>query len=66
MPRSFSSALSGMRAHQQWIDLIGNNLANTNTVSLKHRTMHSRFGTFISNWNFCGYAYRLIFKRAVI
>lgn len=45
MPRSFSSALSGMRAHQQWIDLIGNNLANTNTIGFKsvRGTMSSAF-----------------------
>ena len=45
MPRSFSSALSGMRAHQRWIDLIGNNLANTNTVGYKsvRGTMSSSF-----------------------
>jgi len=35
MSSSLTSALSGMRAHQQWIDLIGNNLANTNTVGYK-------------------------------
>jgi len=35
MPSSFSSALSGMRTHQQWIDVIGNNLANQNTPGYK-------------------------------
>jgi len=32
---SFISALSGLRANQSWIDLIGNNLANTNTSGFK-------------------------------
>ena len=35
MPSSFYSALSGMRSHQQWIDVIGNNLANQNTPGYK-------------------------------
>lgn len=35
MPSSINSALSGMAAHQQWIDLIGNNLANSNTPGFK-------------------------------
>ena len=35
MPASFYSALSGMRSHQQWIDVIGNNLANQNTPGFK-------------------------------
>jgi flagellar hook protein FlgE len=35
MPSSFYTALSGMRAHQQWIDVIGNNLANQNTPGYK-------------------------------
>ena len=35
MPASFYSALSGMRSHQQWIDVIGNNLANQNTPGYK-------------------------------
>ncbi|MEM9800481.1 MAG: flagellar hook-basal body complex protein [Planctomycetota bacterium] len=35
MPSSFYSALSGMRTHQQWIDVIGNNLANQNTPGYK-------------------------------
>lgn len=35
MANSFYSALSGMRAHQQWIDVIGNNLANQNTPGYK-------------------------------
>lgn len=32
---SFISALSGLRSHQRWIDVIGNNLANTNTPGFK-------------------------------
>lgn len=35
MPSSFYSALSGMKSHQQWIDVIGNNLANQNTPGYK-------------------------------
>ncbi|MEE2939865.1 MAG: flagellar hook-basal body complex protein [Planctomycetota bacterium] len=35
MPASFYTALSGMRSHQQWIDVIGNNLANQNTPGYK-------------------------------
>lgn len=35
MPSSFYSALSGMRSYQQWIDVIGNNLANQNTPGYK-------------------------------
>ena len=35
MASSFYSALSGMRTHQQWIDVIGNNLANQNTPGYK-------------------------------
>jgi flagellar hook protein FlgE len=35
MPSSFYSALSGMKTHQQWIDVIGNNLANQNTPGYK-------------------------------
>jgi flagellar hook protein FlgE len=35
MTSSLFSALSGMRANQQWIDVIGNNLANSNTAGYK-------------------------------
>ncbi len=35
MTSSLFSALSGMRAHQQWIDVIGSNLANSNTAGYK-------------------------------
>lgn len=35
MTRALVSALSGLRAHQGWIDVIGNNLANTNTPAFK-------------------------------
>lgn len=35
MSSSLFSALSGMRTHQQWIDVIGNNLANANTAGFK-------------------------------
>jgi len=35
MASALFSALSGMRANQQMIDVIGNNLANTNTPGFK-------------------------------
>ncbi len=35
MTRSFFTAISGLRAHQQWLDVIGNNLANANTTGFK-------------------------------
>jgi flagellar hook protein FlgE len=38
---SFFSALSALRAHQDWLDVIGNNLANTNTNGF--RTGQARF-----------------------
>lgn len=46
MPRSLFSALSGMNAHQQWIDLIGNNLANSNTPGYK--VSRATFGSTIA------------------
>jgi flagellar hook protein FlgE len=35
MTTSFIAALGGMRANQSWIDVIGNNLANSNTPGFK-------------------------------
>ncbi len=35
MASSFISGLSGLRAHQNWIDVIGNNLANSSTPGFK-------------------------------
>jgi flagellar hook protein FlgE len=35
MTTSFIAALGAMRAHQSWIDVIGNNLANSNTPGFK-------------------------------
>ncbi len=35
MTSSFIAALGALRAHQSWIDIIGNNLANTNTPGFK-------------------------------
>lgn len=46
MTRALVSALSGLRAHQGWIDVIGNNLANTNTPAFK--TARAVFSTLIS------------------
>jgi len=35
MTRAFISALGAMRANQDWMDVIGNNLANSNTLGYK-------------------------------
>src|SRR5262245_16404805 len=35
MSTSFIAALGGLRVNQDWIDVIGNNLANTNTIGFK-------------------------------
>lgn len=35
MSSSFITALGGMRANQSWLDIIGNNLANSNTPGFK-------------------------------
>ena len=35
MSNSLFAALSGLSAHQQWIDVIGNNIANSNTTGYK-------------------------------
>ncbi|HEX6885526.1 MAG TPA: flagellar hook-basal body complex protein [Planctomycetota bacterium] len=35
MSTSFIAALGALRAHQSWIDVIGNNLANSNTMGFK-------------------------------
>ena len=35
MASSLYTALSGLRSHQQWIDVVGNNLANSNTPGFK-------------------------------
>lgn len=35
MPSSLFSALSGLQAHESWISVIGNNLANSNTPGFK-------------------------------
>ncbi|MEZ5977540.1 MAG: flagellar hook-basal body complex protein [Planctomycetota bacterium] len=35
MARALLSALGGLRAHQEWIDVIGNNLANASTPGFK-------------------------------
>ncbi len=35
MPSSLFSALSGLQAHENWISVIGNNLANANTPGFK-------------------------------
>ncbi|MGI5876837.1 MAG: flagellar hook-basal body complex protein, partial [Dethiobacteria bacterium] len=36
MLRSLSAAISGMRNHQTKLDVVGNNIANVNTVSYKY------------------------------
>jgi flagellar hook protein FlgE len=35
MSNSFISGLGGLRSHQSWLDVIGNNLANSNTPGFK-------------------------------
>ena len=35
MLRAMDSAVSGLRAHQNKLDVIGNNIANVNTVGFK-------------------------------
>lgn len=35
MMRSMFSGVSGLRAHQTWMDVIGNNISNVNTVGFK-------------------------------
>ncbi len=35
MSRSLFSAVSGLRNHQAWLDVIGNNIANANTPGYK-------------------------------
>jgi flagellar hook protein FlgE len=35
MTTSFIAALGALRAHQSWIDVIGNNLSNSNTPGFK-------------------------------
>ena len=38
MLRSMFSAISGLRAHQTKMDVVGNNIANVNTVGYKSQT----------------------------
>ncbi|MEM8711226.1 MAG: flagellar hook-basal body complex protein [Planctomycetota bacterium] len=51
MASSFYAALSGMRTHQQWIDVIGNNLANQNTPGYK-KSRASFSDNFSRNFRF--------------
>ena len=46
MARSLFTALSGMRVNQQWIDVLGNNLANSNTPGYK--SARASFSTALS------------------
>ena len=46
MTGSLFTALSGLRTHQNWLDVIGNNLANTNTPGYK-----SGRATFADNFS---------------
>lgn len=39
MMRSMYSAVSGLKAHQTRMDVIGNNIANVNTVAYKSQSM---------------------------
>ncbi|WP_316316867.1 flagellar basal body protein, partial [Clavibacter michiganensis] len=38
MLRSLYSGISGLRSHQQMLDVTGNNIANVNTVGFKSST----------------------------
>ena len=44
MMRSLFSAVSGLKAHQTKMDVIGNNIANVNTVAYKSQSV--TFGRF--------------------
>lgn len=46
MSNSLLTGVSGLRAHQQMLDVVGNNLANSNTVGYKAQRI--RFGDLIS------------------
>src|SRR5918996_944016 len=39
MSRALFTAVSGLRNHQVWLDVIGNNIANANTVGYKSSTV---------------------------
>ena len=39
MMRSMFSAVSGLKAHQTKMDVIGNNIANVNTVAFKSQSV---------------------------
>ena len=39
MMRSLFSAVSGLKAHQTKMDVIGNNIANVNTVAYKSQSV---------------------------
>src|SRR5918996_1409706 len=39
MSRALFTAVSGLRNHQIWLDVIGNNIANANTVGYKSSTV---------------------------
>ncbi|HLQ33818.1 MAG TPA: flagellar hook protein FlgE [Chloroflexota bacterium] len=36
MPRAIWSSVSGLENHQTWMDVLGNNISNLNTVGFKH------------------------------
>ena len=42
MLRSMYSAVSGVKAHQTYLDVTGNNIANVNTVGFKRDVIHFR------------------------
>jgi len=46
MSRALLSALGGLRAHQDWIDVIGSNLANSSTTGFK--SSRALFGSILS------------------
>lgn len=51
MMRSMYSAVSGLKAHQTRMDVIGNNIANVNTVAYKSQSM--TFQKFLSDNSDC-------------
>jgi len=50
--RSMFSGVSGLQSHSTWLDVIGNNISNTNTVAYKASRVH--FADQISQTQFAG------------
>ena len=60
MMRSLYSAVSGLKTHQTKMDVIGNNIANVNTVGFKSSSVVSMFPGSMS----CGTAAYTSLKNA--